>query len=269
MSQKRDMGHPQMRALLAEGEQGEEAEPEGGHGVPVPGGAVHQYLAVFDAAEGEEADAGGEQARDACGKMDGVGAGEDVEGVAAGPARLEAETLEGKLAPGEPLAGEEERAEYEGRQQPGQCAAADGMAQAEPLLHSVYGVEDVAAGDLDGEGAEQQERGIEPEDGRDGGGQPGVDGVVVGVEAAGGVGDGEDADQPGEEEEDGTEGEEEAEAVGDEALAGAIRAVGTAVPVVVVAATAGALEVAPVGRTAAVASIVLSGATGAAFEIGG
>jgi hypothetical protein len=108
-----------VRALLAEGEQGEEAEPEGGHGVPVPGGAVHQYLAVFDAAEGEEADAGGEQARDACGKMDGVGAGEDVEGVAAGPAHLEGDSLEGKLAPGEPLPCKKERAEDKGCEQPG------------------------------------------------------------------------------------------------------------------------------------------------------
>src|SRR5664280_767064 len=117
------------------------------------------------------------------------------------------------------------------------------MAQAEPLLHGVDGLEHVAAGDLDGDGAEQQDGGGEPEDGRDGGGQPGVDGVVVGVEPGGGLGDGEDADQPGEEEEDGTESEEEAEAVGDEAVPGAVRAAGTVVPVVVVAATAGALEV--------------------------
>jgi hypothetical protein len=81
------------------------------------------------------------------------------------------------------------------------------------------------------------------------------------------LGDGEDADQPGEEEEDGSESEEEAETVGDETLTGTVRAVGTVVPVVVVAPSAGALEVASVGRTAAVASIVLFGAAGTAFEI--
>jgi len=171
--------------------------------------------------------------------------------------------------PGEPLASEEERAEDEGCQQPGKGAAGDGMAQAKPLLHGVDGLEHVAAGDLDGERAEKQERGVEPEDGRNGGGQPGVDGVVVGVEPAGGLGDGEDADQPGEEEEDCAESEEEAEAVGDEALAREVRAVGTVVPVVVVAPSAGALEVVVVGRTATVASIVLFGAAGTAFEIGG
>ena len=56
--------------------------------------------------------------------------------------------------------------------------------------------------------AEQQDSGGEPEDGRDGNGQPCVDGVVVDVEAGGGLGDGEDADQPGEEEEDSAESEE-------------------------------------------------------------
>jgi hypothetical protein len=81
------------------------------------------------------------------------------------------------------------------------------------------------------------------------------------------LGDGEDADQPGEEEEDGTESEEEAEAIGDEALARAVRAAGTVVPVVVVAPAAGALEVVAIGRTTAVASIVLFGAAGTAFEI--
>ena len=96
-----------------------------------------------------------------------------------------------------------------------------------------------------------------------------VDGVIVGVQAAGGLGDGEDADQPGEEEEDSAEGEEEAEAIGDETLAGAVRAVGTVVPVIVVASSAGALLVATVGRTATVASVILTGAAGTAFEIGG
>ena len=235
--------------------------------MPVPGCAIDQDLAVFHAAEGEEADDGGDEGDDAGGEMDGVGAGEDVEGVSASATGAEGDSFECELMPCEPLAGEEERSEDEGCEQPGQGAAADGMAQAKPLLHGVDGLEHVAAGDLDGDGAEQQDGGGEPEDGRDGGGQPCVDGVVVDVEAAGGLGDGEDADQPGEEEEDGTESEEEAEAIGDEALARAVRAAGTVVPVVVVAPTAGALEVVAVGRTAAVASIVLFGAAGTAFEI--
>ena len=81
------------RAYLAGGDQGEEAEPEGGDGVPVPGGAVDHDLAVFDAAEGEEADGGGDEADDARGKMDGVGAGEDVEGVAAAAAGTKGDSL--------------------------------------------------------------------------------------------------------------------------------------------------------------------------------
>ena len=238
--------------------------------MPVPGCAVDQDLAVFDAAEGEETGDGCDEGDEAGGEMDGVGAGEDVEGVSAAAAGTEGDSLECELMPGEPLASEEERAEDEGCQQPGQGAAGDGMAQAKPFLHGVDGLEDVAARDLDGERTEQQDSGVEPEDGRDGGGQPCVDGVVVGVEPAGGLGDGEDADQPGEEEEDSAESEEEAKAIGDEALAREVRAVGTIVPVVVVAPSAGALEVATVGRTAAVASIVLfERAAGAAFEIGG
>ena len=235
--------------------------------MPVPGCAIDQDLTVFDAAEGEESYDGGDEGDEAGGEMDGVGAGEDVEGVSAGAACVEGESLECELTPGEPLAGEEERAEDEGCEQPGQCAAADGMSQAKPLLHGVDGLEHVAAGDLDGDGAEQQNGGGEPEDGRDGGGEPCVDGVVVGVQPAGGLGDGEDADQPGEEEEDGPEGEEETEAIGDEPLAGTVRAVGPVVPVVVVAPAAGALEVVAIGRTTAVASIVIFGAAGTAFEI--
>ena len=50
--------------------------------MPVPSRAVHQDLAVFHALEGEEAEDGGGQADDARYEMDGVGAGEDVEGVA-------------------------------------------------------------------------------------------------------------------------------------------------------------------------------------------
>ncbi len=61
--------------------------------MPVPGGAVDHDLAVFDAAEGEEADGGGDEASDAGGEMDGVGAGEDVEGVAVASAGMEGDSL--------------------------------------------------------------------------------------------------------------------------------------------------------------------------------
>ena len=78
---------------------------------------------------------------------------------------------------------------------------------------SVGFAEHAAAGDLDGDGAEQKDGGVEPEDGGDGGGEPVVDVVVVGVEVAAGLGDEEDADEGDEEHEIAAEGEEEADAV--------------------------------------------------------
>ena len=87
------------RFRSAEGEQGEEAEPEGGHGVPVPRGAVDQYLTVFDALECDETDNGSGQAKNTRDEMDGVGPSEDVKGVASIAAGLEAESLERELMP--------------------------------------------------------------------------------------------------------------------------------------------------------------------------
>ena len=114
--------------------------------------------------------------------------------------------------------------------------------------------EHVAAGDLHGDGAEEEDGGVEPEDGRDGGGEPLVDVVVVGVEVAGGLVDEEGADDGDEEHEVAGEGEEDAHAVAVEALVRAAAAVGTVVPVVAVAAAAGAL----VGwRTSAGAVVVI------------
>ena len=194
--------------------------------MPVPGGAVHHDLAVLDAAEGEEAGDGGDEAGDSGGEMESVGVGDDVEGVGAAAAGVEGDALRSQLMPGEDLAGEEEQAEGEGCEQPGQGATRGRPAEAEPLFHGVDLVEHVAARDLHGDGAEQQDGGVEPEDGRDGGGQPGIDVAVVGVDVAGGFGVDEDADDADEEHDDGPEGEEEAEAVGGETLAGAARAAG-------------------------------------------
>lgn len=127
----------------------------------------------------------------------------------------------------------------------------------------------MAAGDLHGDRAEQNQRGVQPQHRRHGGGQPGVDGVVIHVDAASGLRDREDTDQSSEEEKDGAEREEEAKSISHEALARASRVAGTIVPVVVVAPSAGALQVAIIGRASTVASIVLCGAAGTAFEIGG
>ena len=123
----------------------------------------------------------------------------------------------------------------------GMSAAGDGFAEAEPLVHDVGLAEHGAAGDLHGDGAEEKDGGVEPEDGRDGGGEPGVDVVVVGVDVAGGLVDEEGADDGDEEHEVAGEGEEDAHAVAMEALVGAAAAVGALVPVVVVASAAGAL----------------------------
>ena len=257
------------QCLLAEGEEGEEAEPERAHGVPVPAAAVDQDLTVLHALEDEEADDGSDETQDAGGEVHRVGAGNDEEGVAAAAAEFEGDSLKRELMPGEHLAGEEERTQHQGCDEPRQSAARGGLAQAEPLLHGVDGVEHVAAGDLDGDRAEQQDRGVEPEDARDGQGEPLVDVVAVGVEVAVALGAEEDTDDGDEEHQDRAEGEEEAEAIGGEALTGPATRAGGFVPVIVVAATAGALEVAAIGWAPAMAAVVFLAAAGTAFEIGG
>ena len=125
--------------------------------------------------------------------------------------------------------------------QPGQGAARGGLAEAEPLFHGVDLVEHMAARELHGDGAEQQHGGIEPEDGRNGGGKPVVDDAVVSVDVGVAFGVEEDADDADEEHDDGGEGKEEAEAVGGEALARAARTLWRVVAVVVVAAAASSL----------------------------
>src|ERR1035437_5268480 len=192
--------------LLAEGEDAEQAEPERTHGVPVPGNCVDHDLAVFDALEGEEADDCGEEASNSGGEMEGVSVGDDVERMATAAARFERRSEYGELMPCEHLAGEEERPEGQCCEQPGQRTARGGLAEAEPLFHGVDLVKHVAACELDRDGTEQQDGGVEPEDRRDGGGEPGVDVVVVGVDVVGGLRE-EDADDANEEHEDGAEGE--------------------------------------------------------------
>ena len=152
------------------------------------------------------------------------------------------------MVPGDPLAGEKEQAEDDGGGEPGERAAGDGFAEAEPLVHDVVLAEHGAAGELHGDGADEKDGGVEPEDGRDGGGDPLVDVVVVGVEVAGGLVDEEGADDGDEEHEVAGEGEEDAHAVAMEAFVRAAAAVGAVAPVVVVATAAGAFVS---GRTTA------------------
>ena len=99
----------------------------------------------------------------------------------------------------------------------------------------------MAAGHLHAEGAEDEDDGVEPEDGRNGGWEPLVDVLVVGVEVSAGLADKEGADDGDEEHEVAGEGEEDAHAVAAEAFARALVTVGAFIPIVVVAPAAGTL----------------------------
>jgi len=79
----------------------------------------------------------------------------------------------------------------------------------------------------------------------------------------------EKADEAYEEHEDGANEAEQAEAIGGEALSGTSLRAGQIVAVVIVTATAGALEVVPIWRAPSMAAVVFYGAAGAAFKIGG
>ena len=139
--------------------------------MPVPGYAVDEDLTGFEQAGDVEADEGGDEGCDAEEEVDGVDAGDEVEEVAA-LVGAEEDVLDGQLAPCGPLTGEEEQAEGDGGGEPGDGVAGDGFAEAEPLVHDVGLAEHGAAGDLHGDGAEEENGGVEPEDGRDGGGEP-------------------------------------------------------------------------------------------------
>jgi hypothetical protein len=111
--------------------------------------------------------------------------------------------------------------------------------QAEPLVHHVHLAEHVAAGDLYGDRAEQQDGRVEPQDGRNGSGEPAVDVVGVGVEVGCALGHEEDADDRHKEHEDRGQAEEQAEAQPVEALARPGAGTPALVGVVSVAAAAG------------------------------
>lgn len=62
--------------------------------MPVPGSAIDQNLAVFDASEYNEAHNGSDKAQNAGDEMNGMGAGKNVKRMAAIAACLEGKSLE-------------------------------------------------------------------------------------------------------------------------------------------------------------------------------
>ena len=224
---------------LEEDEEGEEKYPEHAHGVPVPSGAVHDDLAEFDAAQDEHGGERSGESDDAKQQMESVDAGDEVEEVAARVRRVVVEALLDELLPGDPLAGEEERAEDKGGDQPRSSALDGGTAEAEPLVHDVDFPEKLAAGHLHGEAAEDENGGVDPENGRDGERVPVGDVVLAGVEVAGTLAHEEGADQSDEEHEVAGKGEEDSETVAGEQFARAATAMGAIIPVVAVASSAG------------------------------
>ena len=207
--------------------------------MPVPGGSVDDDLTGFEVTGDVEGGEGSDEYGDADEEVDGVDSGDEVEEVAA-LAGAEEDVLGGELTPGYPLAGQEGEAEDDGCGEPGECAAGDGLAETEPLVHNVVFAEHLAAGEFHGDGADEEDGGVEPEDAGNEGGDPLVDVVVVGVDVAGGLVDEKSGDDGDEEHQVAGEGEEDAEAIAMEAFVGATMAVGSVVPVVAVAASAGA-----------------------------
>ena len=112
----------------------------------------------------------------------------------------------------------------------------------------------MATGDLYGDGAKDENGGVEPEDWRNYCGEPLINVLVVSVVAAAGLRDKEGADDGDEEHEVAGESEEDSEAGAAKILARASTALGAIIPVVVVAATAGALVC---RRTPTVTAIVI------------
>ena len=224
--------------------------------MPVPDGGVYEDLAGEHAAGAVQADEGGDEGSDADEEMQRMGDCDEVEEFAAGVG-AEEDVLGGELAPGHPLAGEEDEAEREGDGEPEGGAARGGTAEADPLVHDVVLVEHGAAGELGGDGAEEQDGGVEPQDGGDCGGEPVVDVARVGVDVPGGLGDEEGAYDGDEEHQHGEESEEDADTDLRETLTGAALALRAAVPVVAVplAVAAGALVD---GRAAAIAIVAFA-----------
>src|SRR5580698_4052175 len=209
--------------LLEEDEEDEKEDPEQAHGMPVPGGAVDGDLAHLDALEAEHGDEGKDEGTDAQQQVDAVGSGDQIEEVAVGIGGEE-ESLLGELLPGDPLADEEEAAEDDGGDEPG-CGAADGgAAEAEPLFHDVDFAEEMAAAHLHGEGGEQEDGGVDPEDRGRREKMPVGDDVVGGIDVDGALADEESADENGEEDEVAGETGEHSHAIADELLARTVTA---------------------------------------------
>src|SRR5579875_797133 len=98
-------------------------------------------------------------------KVGAVRAGDEVEEVAAGVGGEE-EALRGEVFPGHPLADEEGDAERDGGGEP-RCGATGGWAShAEPLLHNIELMKELAARHLHGDAGEDEDGGVEVEDGR-------------------------------------------------------------------------------------------------------
>lgn len=153
--------------LLAENQNSEQDQPGEAHGVPEPRGRVDCDLAGFNALEESERGDAKDKREHADDKMGGVQAGDEVKEVAGrrSPAG-EGESLRRELAPGGDLAGEKHQPQNKRCAEPGQSAAKGRFSQAQPFLENIELAEDVLAGTLHGERAEEEGRGIEEEDGR-------------------------------------------------------------------------------------------------------
>jgi hypothetical protein len=225
--------------------------------VPVPCGAVDDDLAGFEVPGDVEAGEGSDKYGDAQEEVGAVDPGDEVEEVTA-LVCTEEDVLGGELAPGDPLAGEEGEPEGDGRGEPWDGAAGDGFADAKPLVHDVIFAEHLAAGEFHGDGADDEDGGVEPEDAGYCGGCPLVDVAIVGVDVSGRLIDEEGGNDGNEEHEIAGEGEEDAHAIAMKTFVGATAAIGAIVPVIAVAAAAGTL----VGwRTPAGAVVVVFEAT--------
>ena len=135
--------------------------------MPEPCGSVDGDLAGFDALEESERGDAEDEREYANDKMGGVQASDEVKEVTGRSGSVgEGESLRGELAPGGDLAGEKHQPEHEGGAEPRQGAAEGWATEAEPLLENIELAEDVLAGTLHGERAEEQDRRIEEKNGR-------------------------------------------------------------------------------------------------------
>src|ERR1700683_1200516 len=116
---------------------------------------------------------------------------------------------------------------------------AGGGGGGEPFFHDVDFAEEMAAGHFDGEGGEEEDGSVDPEDGRRGEKMPVGDDIVGGVDVDRALPDEEGANEDGEEDEVASEAGEHSHAIADELLAWTVTARVAGVPVFVAAAAAG------------------------------